>query len=82
MTNINGVLARAVVSGLDAATPCTMNSAMPQTPNTSLSAMCNSLRSGPLLLLAGDTAAYRDRVATILVEQLPPIITAIENSGG
>jgi hypothetical protein len=34
------------------------------------------------LLLAGNTAAYRDRVATILIERLAPVITAIENAGG
>ncbi len=39
-------------------------------------------QAGPFLLLAGNTAAYRDRVATILVEQLAPVITAIENAGG
>jgi hypothetical protein len=37
---------------------------------------------GPFLLLAGNTAAYRDRVATILVEQVEPVITAIESAGG
>jgi hypothetical protein len=32
-------------------------------------------------LLAGNTGAYRDRVATILVEQLPPVIAALEAAG-
>ena len=39
-------------------------------------------RVGPFLLLAGNTAAYRDRVATILVGALTPVITAIEAAGG
>jgi hypothetical protein len=33
---------------------------------------------GPFLLLSGDTARYRDRVATILVRHLPPVIAAIQ----
>lgn len=36
----------------------------------------------PFLLPAGHTAAYRDRVAIILVSQLAPVITALENAGG
>ena len=36
----------------------------------------------PFLLLAGNTAAYRDRTATILVERLPPVIAALEGAGG
>jgi hypothetical protein len=39
-------------------------------------------RVGPFLLLAGNTAAYRDRVATLLVAELGPVITAIEAAGG
>lgn len=39
-------------------------------------------RVGPFLLLAGNTAAYRDRVATILVGALAPVITAVEAAGG
>jgi hypothetical protein len=37
---------------------------------------------GPFLLLSGDTARYRDRVATILVRHLPPVIAAIQAVGG
>jgi hypothetical protein len=39
-------------------------------------------RVGPFLLLAGNTAAYRNRVATNLVGALAPVITAIEAAGG
>jgi predicted enzyme related to lactoylglutathione lyase len=37
---------------------------------------------GPFLLLSGGTARYRDRVATILVRHLPPVIAAIQAAGG
>ena len=44
--------------------------------------MWNSPGSAPSLLLAGNTAAYRNRVATILVGALAPVIIAIEAAGG
>lgn len=37
---------------------------------------------GPFLLLAVNTAGYRDRAAAILVRQLPPVIAAIEDAAG
>ena len=36
----------------------------------------------PFLLLAGNTAACQDRVATILVRQLPPVIAAVTRAAG
>src|SRR5713226_7689874 len=82
MTNINGVLARVFVSGLDAAIPLYQELADAADVNHFTFRDVQLAQVGPFLLLAGNTAAYRDRVATILVEQLGPIITAIENAGG
>jgi hypothetical protein len=39
-------------------------------------------QAGPFLLLAGNTAACQDRVATIPVRQLPPVIAAVTSAGG
>ena len=39
-------------------------------------------RVGPFLLLAGDTAAYRNRTATIQVADLAPVLAALESAGG
>ena len=82
MTNINGVLARVFVSGLHAAIPLYQELADVADVNHFTFRDVQLAQVGPFLLLAGYNAAYRDRVATILVEQLGPIITAIENAGG
>ena len=37
---------------------------------------------GPFLLLAGNTAPYSNRVATLIVKSLGPIISEIERAGG
>lgn len=39
-------------------------------------------RVGPFLLLAGDTAGYRDRTATIQVTSLSPVLAALKSAGG
>ena len=39
-------------------------------------------RVGPFLLLAGNTAAYRDRTATIEVARLAPVLAALQAAGG
>lgn len=36
---------------------------------------------GPFLLLSGNTAAYRDRVATLEVADLAPVLAALEQAG-
>lgn len=36
---------------------------------------------GPFLLLSGNTAAYRDRVATLEVARLAPVLAALEEAG-
>jgi hypothetical protein len=82
MTNINGVLARVFVSGLDAAIPLYQELADVAEVSRFTFRDVQLAQVGPFLLLAGNTAAYRDRVATILVEELGPVITAIQNAGG
>ena len=39
-------------------------------------------RVGPFLLLAGNTAAYRNRTATIQVASLAPVLAALRSAGG
>jgi predicted enzyme related to lactoylglutathione lyase len=82
MPNINGVLARVFVSDLDAAIPLYQQLAGVAEVNRFTFRDVQLASVGPFLLLAGNTAAYRDRVATILVSRLPPIIDAIESAGG
>jgi hypothetical protein len=43
--------------------------------------MWNWPGSEPFLLLAGNTAAYRDRTATIQVASLAPVLAALELAG-
>lgn len=82
MPSINGVLARVFVPDLDAAIP--LYQALAQVP------VINRFRFrdvalagvGPFLLLAGNTAGYRDRVATILVSELSPVVAAVQDAGG
>jgi predicted enzyme related to lactoylglutathione lyase len=80
--NINGVLARVFVPDLDAAIPLYQELAQVTAVNRFSFGEVELARVGPFLLLAGDTAAYRDRVATILVRELAPVIAALEDAGG
>lgn len=82
MTNISGVLARVFVPDLDAVIP--LYQALAEVGEVSRFTFrdLDLAQVGPFLLLAGNTGAYRDRVATILVKQLPPVIAALEGAGG
>lgn len=82
MTNITGVLARVFVPDLDTAIPLYQELAGAADVRRFAFRDVQLARVGPFLLLAGNTAAYRDRAATILVSQHAPVIAAIENSGG
>lgn len=82
MPNINGVLARVFVPDLDAAIPVYQALAQVTTISRFSFRDVELAQIGPFLLLAGNTAAYRNRVATILVSQLEPVIAAIEDAGG
>jgi predicted enzyme related to lactoylglutathione lyase len=80
--NITGVLARVLVPDLEAAIPLYQElSGAGEVHRFGLRDV-ELAQVGPFLLLAGNTAAYRDRVATILVGALAPVITAIEAAGG
>jgi hypothetical protein len=82
MTNIIAVLARVYVSDLDAAIPLYQELTEAVDVSRFMFRDVQLARVGPFLLLAGNTAAYQERVATILVSELPPVITAIEDAGG
>ena len=82
MVNIIGVIARIVVDDLDAAIPLYQRlSEVPEVQRFRFGAV--ELASvGPFLLLAGDTAAVSNRVATLLVKDLGPVVEAIQSAGG
>ncbi len=82
MANVKGVLARVFVPDLDAAIPLYQALAQVTTVSRFSFRDVELAQVGSFLLLAGYTAAYRDRVATVLVSQLEPVIAAIENAGG
>jgi predicted enzyme related to lactoylglutathione lyase len=82
MPNINGVLARVFVPDLDAAIPLYQELAQVTLVNRFSFRDVELAQVGPFLLLAGNTAAYRDRVATILVSHLSSVLTALEKAGG
>jgi hypothetical protein len=65
MANIEGVLARVFVSDLDAAIPLYQRLADSTEVIRFAFRDMQLARIGPFLLLAGNTAAYRGRVATI-----------------
>jgi hypothetical protein len=82
MSNISGVVARVFVDDLDAAIPLYQRPAGTTTVNRFGFRAVQLAQVGPFLLLSGDTAGYRNRVATILVRQLPPVVAAIEAAAG
>ncbi|MEU8228105.1 VOC family protein [Actinoplanes sp. NPDC048967] len=83
MSNITGVLARVVVPDLDAAIP--LYQALSGAPEVQRFAFAGVELAGvgPFLLLSGpDAARYNNRVATLLVNDLDPVIRAITEAGG
>ena len=81
MANITKVLARVFVCDLDAAIPLYEELAQDRAETFGFRDV-DLARVGPFLLLAGDTAAYRDRTATIQVATLAPVLAALESAGG
>jgi hypothetical protein len=71
MSNISGVMARVFVDDLDTAIPLYQQLAQTTAVNRFGFRDVQLAQVGPFLLLSGDTARYRDRVATILVRHLP-----------
>ncbi|KIF68107.1 hypothetical protein HY68_04730 [Streptomyces sp. AcH 505] len=82
MSNITGVVARVFVADLEAAIPLYRQLAQTTAVNRFAFHNVQLAQVGPFLLLSGDTAAYRDRVATLLVREIPPVIAAVERAGG
>jgi predicted enzyme related to lactoylglutathione lyase len=81
MPNISMVLARVFVSDLNAAIPLYEELAQAQAERFAFRGV-ELARIGPFLLLAGDTAGYRDRTATIQVASLEPVLAALKSAGG
>ena len=69
------------VSDLDAAIPLYEELAQARAEKFSFRDV-ELARVGPALLLAGNTAAYRDRTASIQVATLVPVLAALESAGG
>lgn len=82
MSNISAVIARVFVDDLDAALPLYERLAGDAQANRFSFRDVELASVGPFLLLSGNTNAYRDRVATLVVKELAPVITAIESAGG
>ncbi len=82
MANIIGVLARVFVDDIDAALELYQSLSGGQEPARLSFRDVELARVGPFLLLSGNTAAYRNRVATLLVGDLEPVIHDVERAGG
>jgi predicted enzyme related to lactoylglutathione lyase len=82
MSNVNGVLARVAVPDLDSAIPLYQALAGVTDLRRFSFRDVELAWVGPFLLLSGNTAPYLDRVATILVNDLAPVISAIGDAGG
>ena len=81
-TNIVGVLARVFVEDLETALPIYRELAGGVEPVRFGFGEVDLTRVGPFLLLSGNTAAYRDRVATLIVRSLDPVLAALAAHGG
>lgn len=81
MPNISKMLARVFVSDLDAAIPLYEELAQARAERFGFRDV-ELARVGPFLLLAGNTAAYRDWTATIQVASLVPVLAALKSAGG
>jgi len=80
--NILGVLARVFVDDLEAAVPVYRELAGGEEPVRFGFGSVDLTRVGPFLLLSGETSGYRDRVATLLVRSLDPVLAALAAHGG
>jgi hypothetical protein len=81
MPNITGVLARVFVDDIDAALDLYQSLSGCQEPARFRFRDVDLARVGPFLRLSGNTAAYRNRVATVLVHDLEPVINDVERTG-
>jgi predicted enzyme related to lactoylglutathione lyase len=81
-SNIQRVIARVVVDDLNRALPLYQGLAGVQEPKRFGFRGVELASVGPFLLLSGNTAAFSDRVATILVADLELVITELQRAGG
>jgi len=82
MANIVAVLARVIVDDLDLALPLYQRLAGTDDVKRFRFGAVELASVGPFLLLSGATAAYADRVATLLVQDLAPVVADITKAGG
>ena len=80
--NIVGVLVRVFVEDLEAALPIYRELAGGAEPVRFGFREVDLTRVGPFLLISGNAEAYRDRVATLLVRSLDPVLAALAAHGG
>lgn len=76
------MLARVFVEDLEAALPIYCQLAGGQEAVRFGFGEVDLTRVGPFLLLSGNTDDYRDRVATLLVRSLDPVLEALAANGG
>ena len=82
MSNITAVIARVFVDDLDAALPLYQDLAGVTDAHRFHFRDVELASVGPFLLLSGNTAAYRDRVATLVVKELALVVAALDHAGG
>jgi predicted enzyme related to lactoylglutathione lyase len=82
VSNVRGVLARVFVDDLDAAVPLYQALAGVSEVRRFEFRGVQVAWVGSFLLFSGDTDAYRDRVATLLVADMDQVVAAIEAAGG
>lgn len=80
--NIISVLARVFVEDLAASLPIYRELAGGAEPVRFGFGEVDLTRVGPFLLLSGNTSSYRDRVATLLVRSIDPVLAALAAHGG
>lgn len=82
MSNITGVIARVYVDDIDAALPLYQRLTGVTDVNRFTFRDVELASVGPFLLLSGNTANYRNRVATIEVAALEPVLKSLAETGG
>lgn len=81
MANITAVIARVFVDDIDKALPLYQTLAGVDEVKRFGFRGVELASVGPFLLLSGDTAAYRNRVATVQVEDLALVVDALRQAG-
>ncbi|MEV6258544.1 VOC family protein [Nocardia sp. NPDC051929] len=82
MSNITAIIARVIVENIDAALPLYQDLADADDVHRFAFRDVELASVGPFLLISGNTSSYRNRVATLAVKQLAPVIAALDQAGG